>query len=228
MRLQRTEAAAGGGALPPPRRSQEVFTRLRQAIVTGELRPNEPLIEADIAERLAVSRTPVRESMQKLSAAGLIVPRKRGWAVREFSREDVAMNAEVRSALEGCAAGLAAERATAEDIARLAAIHAERLTLDPEDEAARVRTNRAFHDAVIAAARNPKLADAIDATGLFYFNGDVVRLSSAELMAQGNADHALILEALVARDRAAAEARMRAHIERTGRIIPRGSGTSPA
>ena len=225
MRLQRTEAAAGAGVLPPPRRSQEVFARLRQAIVTGELRPNEPLIEADIAERLAVSRTPVRESMQKLSAAGLIVPRKRGWAVREFSREDVAMNAEVRSALEGCAAGLAAERATAEDIARLAAIHAERLTLDPEDEAARVRTNRAFHDAVIAAARNPKLADAIDATGLFYFNGDVVRLSSVELMAQGNADHALILEALVARDRAAAEARMRAHIERTGRIIPRGSGT---
>ncbi|CEJ15851.1 HTH-type transcriptional regulator McbR [bacterium YEK0313] len=228
MRLQRKEAAAGAAVLPPPRRSQEVFARLRQAIVTGELRPNEPLIEADIAERLAVSRTPVRESMQKLSAAGLIVPRKRGWAVREFSREDVAMNAEVRSALEGCAAGLAAERATPEDIARLAAIHAERLTLDPEDEAARVRTNRAFHDAVIAAARNPKLADAIDATGLFYFNGDVVRLSPAELMAQGNADHALILEALVARDRAAAEARMRAHIERTGRIIPRGSGTAPA
>ncbi|MCZ0736875.1 GntR family transcriptional regulator [Phreatobacter sp. AB_2022a] len=220
MRLQRTEPAAGG-PFPPQRRSQEVFARLRQAIVTGELRPNEPLIEADIAERLQVSRTPVRESMQKLSAAGLIVPRKRGWSVREFSLEDVTMNAEVRSALEGRAAGLAALRATPEDIALLAAIHAERLTLDPEDEKARVRTNRAFHDAVITAARNPKLTDAIDATGLFYFNGDVVRMSSAEQMAQGNADHALVLEALAAKDPAAAEARMRAHIERTTRIIRR-------
>ena len=220
MRLQRTEPTAGG-PFPPQRRSQEVFARLRQAIVTGELRPNEPLIEADIAERLQVSRTPVRESMQKLSAAGLIVPRKRGWSVREFSLEDVTMNAEVRSALEGRAAGLAALRATPEDIALLAAIHAERLTLDPEDEKARVRTNRAFHDAVITAARNPKLTDAIDATGLFYFNGDVVRMSSAEQMAQGNADHALVLEALAAKDPAAAEARMRAHIERTTRIIRR-------
>ena len=66
---------------------------------------------------------------------------------------------------------------------------------------------------------NPKLVDAIDATGLFYFNGDVVRMSSAEQMAQGNADHAMILEALAARDAAAAERHMRAHIERTTRII---------
>lgn len=209
----------GAAALPPQRRSGEVFDRVRQAIIAGELRPNEPLIEADIAERLGVSRTPVRESLQRLAAAGLIVPRKRGWAVREFSLEDLTLNAEVRAALEGFAAGLAAQRATADDLAQLFAIHAERLALDPQDEKARVRTNRAFHDAVIAAARNPKLVDAIDATGLFYFNGDVVRMSSAEQMAQGNADHALILEALAARDATAAERHMRAHIERTTRII---------
>ncbi|WP_163335276.1 FCD domain-containing protein, partial [Enterobacter hormaechei] len=80
------------------------------------------------------------------------------------------------------------------------------LTLDPDDEKARLRTNRAFHDAIIAAARNPNLMDAIDATGLFYFNGDIVRLSSAEQMTQGNADHALILEALIAKDATSAEA----------------------
>jgi len=220
VRLQQSDPAAAGGP-SQQRRSLEVFDRLRRAIVTGELRPNEPLIEADIAERLAVSRTPVRESMQRLSAAGLVVPRKRGWAVREFSLEDVALNAEVRAGLEGYAAGLAAQRATPQDIALMSAIHAERLGLDPEDEKARVRTNRAFHDAIIAAARNPKLVDAIDATGLFYFNGDVVRMSSAEQMAQGNADHALILEAVAAKDAGAAEARMRAHIDRTARIIRR-------
>lgn len=218
VRLQPSAPAATDGPAQQ-RRSLEVFDRLRRAIVTGELRPNEPLIEADIAERMQVSRTPVRESMQRLSAAGLVVPRKRGWAVREFSLEDVALNAEVRAGLEGFAAGLAAQRASPDDLARLAAIHRERLGLDPEDEKARVRTNRAFHDAVIAAARNPKLTDAIDATGLFYFNGDVVRMSSAEQMAQGNADHAQILGAIEAKDSAAAETRMRAHIERTARII---------
>ncbi|AVO44157.1 GntR family transcriptional regulator [Phreatobacter cathodiphilus] len=220
MRLAPSEPSQPAGSAPQ-RRSLEVFDQLRRAIVTGELRPNEPLIEADLAARLAVSRTPVRESMQRLAASGLVVPRKRGWAVREFSLEDVALNAEVRAGLEGYAAGLAAQRASAEDIALLETIHRERLGLDPEDEKARVRTNRAFHDAVIAAARNPKLVDAIDATGLFYFNGDVVRMSSADQMAEGNADHAQILAAIAARDAGAAEARMRAHIDRTTRIIRR-------
>src|SRR5207245_7128079 len=93
-------------ALEPPTRLTSVFETLRREIVAGELRPNSPRIELDLAERFEVSRTPVRESLQRLATAGLVVPRKRGWAVREFTTEEIRQNAEVRLALEGYAAGL--------------------------------------------------------------------------------------------------------------------------
>ena len=82
------------------RRSDDIY-ELRRAIVTGEIRPNQPLIEPDLAAQLGVSRTPVRESLQRLVIAGLVVPRKRGWAVREFTVEEMQENAEVRAGLEG-------------------------------------------------------------------------------------------------------------------------------
>src|SRR5207344_499138 len=64
-----------------------VYERLRSEIVRGELRPNERLIEAEIADRLKVSRTPVRESLQRLAADGLVVSRRRGWVVYEHSMD---------------------------------------------------------------------------------------------------------------------------------------------
>ena len=104
-------------ALEPSTRLTSVFETLRREIVAGELRPNSPLIELDLAQRFEVSRTPVRESLQRLATAGLVVPRKRGWAVREFTTEEIRQNAEVRMALEGYAAGLAATRASATPVA---------------------------------------------------------------------------------------------------------------
>src|SRR5438128_2769055 len=124
------------------RRSDDIYEALRRAIVTGEIRPNQPLIELDLAAQLGVSRTPVRESLQRLATAGLVVPRKRGWAVREFTTDEIRQNAEVRLALEGYAAGLAATRASAAQIAELKAIHEQRLALRSSDEEMRVRTNR--------------------------------------------------------------------------------------
>ena len=66
-------------------RSHEVYDQLRSEIARGELRPNERLIEADLAQRLSVSRTPIRESIQRLSVDGLVVNRRRAWFVREHS-----------------------------------------------------------------------------------------------------------------------------------------------
>ncbi len=197
------------------RRTESVYDRLRAAIVAGEIRPNSPLIEADIAERLAVSRTPVRESLQRLAVGGLIVRRKRGWAVREYTEEEVRQNSEVRIALEGYATCLAAERATDAELAGIRELHELRLQIRASDEELRVRTNRDFHDAIIAAAKNPRLTDAIYSSGQFYFNRPIARLSTEEEMRLGNRDHALILEALLARNAAAAESAMRRHIRRT-------------
>src|SRR6266513_835967 len=82
----------------PASTSDDVFERLRLAIVTGEIRPNTPLIEVDLAEALGVSRTPIRESLQRLAADELIVQRKRGWAVREYSPQEIQEAYEVRAA----------------------------------------------------------------------------------------------------------------------------------
>ena len=108
------------------RRSDDVYDALRRAIVTGEIRPNQPLIELDLAAQLGVSRTPVRESLQRLVIAGLVVPRKRGWAVREFTVEEMQENAEVRAGLEGYAAYLAAARGSEPAIDKIVTLHRSR------------------------------------------------------------------------------------------------------
>ena len=209
------------------RRSDDIYEALRRAIVTGEIRPNQPLIELDLAAQLGVSRTPVRESLQRLVIAGLVVPRKRGWAVREFTVEEMQENAEVRAGLEGYAAYLAAARGSEPAIDKIVTLHRSRLTLRVGDEKLRLQTNRDFHDAILQAAGNQRLKDAIFNSGQFYFNGTIARLTMGEELAQGNADHALIVEAIVARDSPAAEHAMRAHIQRTFSVYRRVTQAMP-
>ncbi len=201
------------------RRSGDVYETLRNAILSGEIRPNEPLIEADLASALSVSRTPVREAIQRLAVEQLIEPRKRGWAVREITAAEAGENSEVRAALEGYAARLAVERASDQEIAAAVAVHRHRLAIDPADDKARVETNRELHGIIVAAARNEKLRDAILRSGRFYFNGSVARMTSEEEFHLSNRDHEHIVQALQARDGDAAELAMRSHIMRTFHIF---------
>lgn len=217
-------AAAGtdiGTIGPARRRSGDVYETLRSAILSGEIRPNEPLIEADIAAALAVSRTPVREALQRLAVEQLILPRKRGWAVREITAAEAGENSEVRAALEGYAARLAVQRATDAELAAVAAVHERRLAIDPADDTARVGTNREFHGIIVEAARNGQLKHAILRSGRFYFNGAVARQTSPEEFHLSNQDHAAIVAALLARDADRAELAMRSHIMRTFHIFRR-------
>src|SRR5436190_22723903 len=104
---ERTAALDKTGSL-----TEAIYEQLRSEIVRGQLRPNERLVEAEIAERLQVSRTPVRESLQRLAADGLVVSRRRGWVVYEHTIDQIRDIYETRIALEGYATRLAAERAT--------------------------------------------------------------------------------------------------------------------
>lgn len=192
--------------------SVEVYNRLRRAIVEGEVRPNEPLIEADLAKMLNVSRTPIRESLQRLAADQLIMPRKRGWAVREYTAEEIRERSEVRAALEGYAARLAAIRASDAEIKAIAAIQDERDAMDDPTPVSRVESNRRFHDAIIAAARNTRLADDIFRVGQFYFNRHIASLTTADEQKLNQHGHRDIISAIEARDARAAEDAMRAHI----------------
>jgi len=195
--------------------SDEVYEKLRLAIVTGEIRPNAPLIEVDLANALNVSRTPIRESLQRLAADQLVVPRKRGWAVKEYSAQEIQESYEVRAALEGYAARLAATRASDGEIAAITGIQRLRDAETNPTREFRVSTNRQFHDGIIKAARNDRLAEAIYRSGRFYFNERIAAITSREDFAANQSDHARIVLALQSRDPAGAEEAMRSHILNT-------------
>jgi DNA-binding GntR family transcriptional regulator len=202
-----------GAAAEAPTRSREVYERLRDAIVRGELRPNERLIEAELAAGLQVSRTPVRESLPRLAAEGLIVSRGRGWVVLEHSADEIREIYDVRAALEGYAALLAAERATPEQVEHICEIARSNPTEMgrlPVDEF--VVVNERFHSAIIEAAGNKRLAQAIQQTRTYYFNQRIALVYSEREVVDAFAGHQLIAEAIRSRRGDEAERLTRAHV----------------
>jgi DNA-binding GntR family transcriptional regulator len=194
-------------------RSDDVYERLREAIVTGRARPNERLIEAELAERLQVSRTPVRESLQRLAAEGLVVSRRRGWVVLEHTSTEIREIYEARAALEGYCARLAAERATEAQLKEIASLHRgdpKRILKSSRQHL--VEVNDRFHDAIVAAAQNKRLADMIRRNRTFYFTFRIAQLYSDEEADASIAGHLAIVRALLQRDSNRAERAMRAHI----------------
>ena len=105
----------------------EILERLRALILTGEYGPDERLIEEQLAERLGVSRTPVRQALTMLEAEGLVeIAPNRGATVCSFSIEDVWDIYDLRAVLEGHAARRAAGRIEKRDLKRLQELAAER------------------------------------------------------------------------------------------------------
>ncbi|MEW6662686.1 MAG: GntR family transcriptional regulator [Bacillota bacterium] len=140
-----------------------VFEALREAIMSGCLRPGERMMEVQLAEELGVSRTPVREAIRKLELEGFVVmiPRK-GAYVSDLSIKDIADVFEIRGALEALAAGLAAERISAEEMEEL-----ERLLVqvsecaEDQDLERLVEVDTQFHAVLYRASRNERLAQMI-------------------------------------------------------------------
>jgi DNA-binding GntR family transcriptional regulator len=198
-------------AAAPTNLATEVYEQLRKAIVEGSIRPNERLIEADLAAGLKVSRTPIRESMLRLAGDGLIVAHRRGWIVREHSQQEIREVYEVRAALEGFAAGLAAQRATDEELAGIKAIHQAYIdTVSGESRDHLVEHNDAFHNAVVAAAKNTLLAEQIHRNGQYYFIHRISGFLNDEEVRTSIAGHESIVQALLARDAELAERTARA------------------
>jgi DNA-binding GntR family transcriptional regulator len=188
-------------AQAPANRTTEVYEQLRQAIVEGSIRPNERLIESDLAERLGVSRTPVRETMLRLAGDGLIVSHRRGWIVREHSAKEIQEVFEVRAALEGFAAGLAAQRATDAELQAIEAIHQGYIDLvQGSTRGHLVDHNDAFHEAIIAAARNQLLAEQIHRNSQYYFIHRIAGFLSDEEVRISIEGHEELVRALMARN----------------------------
>lgn len=138
-----------------------VFDYLKNAIISGELKPGERLMEIAIAQQLGVSRTPVREAIRKLEKEKFIemIPRK-GAYVASTSLKDMLDVLEVRRLIEGFATELAAERMTDSGLVELHRTHKSFLkALDDNDTEAMVNYDNEFHDRILEASENLKLID---------------------------------------------------------------------
>ncbi|MBQ4347351.1 MAG: GntR family transcriptional regulator [Firmicutes bacterium] len=136
-----------------------VFNTLRDAILSGKLVPGERLMENQLAEKLGVSRTPIREALRMLAQENLVglVPRK-GAQVLDMSEKDLKDVLEVRASLESLATELACRRMSRQDIARLKTINREFAEAQSKtDYEHTANIDESFHDLIFQAAGNEKL-----------------------------------------------------------------------
>lgn len=142
----------------------QVAEVLRERIIRGALPPGTPLVERTLAEGLGVSRVPVRDALSLLKGEGFVTQEpRRGVVVTRLVRKDVEELFDVRLALEVLAVRLAAERATADDLAGLnETLRQSGSALKANDAEALLRSNQAFHDAITQMAKNDLLASLLN------------------------------------------------------------------
>lgn len=136
-----------------------IFDTLREAIITGELKPGERLMEVKLAEKMGVSRTPVREAIRMLELEGLVdmLPRK-GAHVAELSVKDIMDVLEVRASMDSLATKLAAERITDEEIKELKQIQVQFVSYaDKDNLQGTIKKDVEFHELIYRASRNDRL-----------------------------------------------------------------------
>lgn len=141
-----------------------VFNTLRQAILRGELKPGERLMEIQLANKLGVSRTPIREAIRKLELEGLVlmIPRK-GAEVAEITEKNLRDVLEVRAALEELAVQLACVRIDEEGIEHLKKVAKDfEATLDSGDITRIAEADVAYHDVIYFATDNRRLIQLLN------------------------------------------------------------------
>ncbi len=155
------EAAAPVGHDPAPPLTQRVADRLRDLIVQDLLKPGERIRERDLAERLAVSRTPLREALKILATEGMVtLAPNRGAVVARLTPEEAFDLLQVLGVLEGLAGELACARATDAEIDEIRALHYEMMAAYArKDRLEYFKVNQRIHLAIVAAGRNAGLVE---------------------------------------------------------------------
>jgi len=198
-----------------------VLDAIRNAIMNGSLQPRERLMEIQLAEELGVSRTPIREALRKLELEGFIVmvPRK-GAYVADLTFKDIADVFEIRAALEGLAAGLAAERITEEELEsmeRLLVGKQEAITSGDIDRLVEVDTS--FHELLYKASRNERLANIISNLREQIQRFRLTSLSFPGRNKESLQEHKQLVEAIQSRDSQLARHLAQEHIENAENVL---------
>ena len=192
---------------------KDAYTLILEAIDQGVYRPGNRLVESELAERFGVSRTPIREALQRLETQSMLTRDGRSLIVASLDHNQLAELYVVRGELEGLAARLAARHATPEEIRVLSDMVAEDMALrdDPEGLA---RANRRFHKQIHLASHNRYLVQQLELV-----HRSMALLASTSIRAEGRApetltEHQTIVEAIKAGDEAAAGDALKAHISK--------------
>jgi DNA-binding GntR family transcriptional regulator len=209
--------------------SDEAYEAIRRAILDGTLRPGERIVEQRLAKTLDVSRTPVREALHKLERENLVARTARGMAVQSFTPDEVRDIYDLRAHIESYAARRAAERITDVEIAELRAVQDELAAAvaavrDDEVEWLRepARLNQHFHLLVVSAARSPALQRTVGNVGQTPLIYKAYLWYGEEEKRRSAIGHDELIELLIARDAAGAEAAWRRHIEFGRDVIVEG------
>ncbi|MEM9349694.1 MAG: GntR family transcriptional regulator [Pseudomonadota bacterium] len=194
----------------PPR---DAYALILEAIDMGVYRPGDRLVESELADRFGVSRTPIREALQRLETQSMLSRDGRSLIVSSLDHNELAELYVVRSELEGLAARLAAQHATAEEVEVLQSmVDADREIL--HNPAALAQTNRRFHKLVHLASHNRFLVQQLDLVHRF-----MALMATTSLAVEGRGavaldEHQAVVDAIRARDGDAADNALKLHLSR--------------
>jgi DNA-binding GntR family transcriptional regulator len=209
---------------------ESILETIRDAIISGTLKPGEKVAEPELAERFGISRTPIREAFRQLESEGYltVVPRK-GAVVVSFSQRDVEEFYAIKSILEGYAARKACEKLSAKEIEKLQSINDKLRALAREGDIKHFfKVHNSFHELFVKAADNEKLTEMIaNLVGRFQ------RLRIASLSLPGRMEfsvqeHQKIIDAFRNKDSILAENLVRSTAEYGGKVLMQdGEGIIP-
>ena len=205
-----------------------VFNSIRGAIISGVLKPGERLMEVQLAEKMGVSRTPIREAIRKLELEGLVVMiARKGAYVADLSIKNITDVLEVRAVLEGLASGLAALRMTDEEIKdlELTARHFEQ-AMNSNDVEGVIQTDIEFHEKIFKSTRNEKLQQLANSLMEQVQRFRVMYLNKAIKSTNLIKEHYKIVEAISRRNREMAENIAKIHIQNAEKDMMRLLGSS--
>lgn len=204
-----------------PTLREKILESIRDAIISGSIKPGAKVSEPELADRFGISRTPIREAFRQLESEGYlaVIPRK-GAVVSAFTQKDVEEFYAIKSILEGYAARLACTRLTDKEIERLKHIN-QRLTelCEQGDIKQFFKIHNDFHDLFIKAADNEKLRDMINLLVTRFQRLRLMSLSQPGRMLVSVQEHHKIIKAFQERDSEAAELLVRKNAEYGGKVL---------
>ena len=197
--------------------SQKVYRVLKTEIVKGFLEPGTKLLENKLAEEMHVSRTPIREAIQKLAAEGLIkIAPNQTLIVTEISLEDIKEVLQIRGVLEGLAARVAAQKVTRQEIDELEEIITQMgLYVTKEDLASYCKVDDEFHNLILNVCGNKWIINIRDNLGNFIYRYRIRSLSIPGRLKYSLEEHRKIMESLKKHNSEEADRLSQIHMENT-------------